>query len=180
MKKKINYDLLVAASAVVISICALAVSLYEAKLMREHEKANLWPYLHLNVAYSNEGFRVELQNRGTGPAKIKGGVFWHNGKIFRNWDALIDELMPSGHNISYSIYNVNSFSYQVLPAGQKIILFKVPWNEETRAFVKKIGVIDYKFCYCSFYEDCWVLDSKDKKYQQEGACAIPEEEAFDY
>ncbi|MEO1652862.1 MAG: hypothetical protein AAFU64_04915 [Bacteroidota bacterium] len=180
MKKKPNYDLIVAASAVVISLCALVVSLYEAQLMRKHEKANLWPYLHLDIAYSNDGFRLELQNRGTGPAKIKGAVFLHNGKVFKNWDELINQLMPTGHKITYSIYKVNSFSYQVLPAGEQIILFKVPWNEETRAFVKKVGEIEYELCYCSFYEDCWTLYSKDKKTQKEGDCSIPEEDLFDY
>ena len=68
--KKINTNLLVASSAVFISLCALFISVQEMKIMREQQKATMYPYLTLGWVYNSDGFGVELKNSGNGLAKI--------------------------------------------------------------------------------------------------------------
>ncbi len=50
-KKGIQAEMVVAVSAVFIGVCALAVSLYETKLMREEQRASVLPIVELGRSY---------------------------------------------------------------------------------------------------------------------------------
>ncbi len=50
-KKAIQPEMMVAVSAVLVGICALAVSLYEAQLMREEQRSAVLPILELSRSY---------------------------------------------------------------------------------------------------------------------------------
>lgn len=67
--------MLVGVSAVVIGVCALAVSLYETNLMQEQQRAAVMPILELARSYnasaddpSNNRLGIVAQNVGIGPA----------------------------------------------------------------------------------------------------------------
>ena len=78
-KRRVNPEMLVGVSAVVIGVCALGVSLYETNLMREEQRAAVIPLVELSRSYyvdhdRAEGERVRLDlniaNVGIGPARI--------------------------------------------------------------------------------------------------------------
>lgn len=55
-KKGIQAEMVVAVSAVFIGVCALAVSLYETKLMREEQRASVLPIVELGRShYTTDG-----------------------------------------------------------------------------------------------------------------------------
>ena len=51
-RRKANPEMLVGVSPVMIGVCALAVSLYEAGLMREQQRAAVLPILELSRSYN--------------------------------------------------------------------------------------------------------------------------------
>ena len=68
--KKINTNLFVAGTALIVSVCALFLSVQEIRIMRIQQKANMYPYITVGWTFSGQGFGVELKNSGNGLAKI--------------------------------------------------------------------------------------------------------------
>ncbi len=76
-KHRVEPEMLVGISAIVIGVCALGVSLYETHLMREEQRSSVLPILELARSYYVDGrsdstseWRLELyvENVGIGPA----------------------------------------------------------------------------------------------------------------
>ena len=103
--------------AVIVSLSALGVSVYEAgilreqsALMQEQQKAAVWPYMDTNAnhLYSKETMiEFSFTNKGVGPAKIKSFDLLINGQTFSDSDeisAYFSKLIPNSESliVSYS------------------------------------------------------------------------------
>ena len=56
-------------AAVVISLCAISLTVYQAMATRRHQRLGVQPRLEVNVAASRDGGLVsKLVNNGFGPA----------------------------------------------------------------------------------------------------------------
>jgi len=177
-------ETVIALSAVVISGCALLVSIYEVKLMREQEKAMIYPHLTLGINYNSEGFQVFVKNSGTGLAKIRKVEVYSEEKAFRDWMEIIAYYLPDGPSIGYDIMSQNQFSGQVLPANESITLFGLPWetgsdtrNAAVRLLESHIRKLSYGICYCSVMDDCWLLENDQQP--RPGKCGELKRQAFE-
>lgn len=74
MKFKPDYQMITAAAAALMGVCALALSFSELSLMRSEQRAQVWMYIDIALSYGQDGFVVTLANKGTGPALIKSVV----------------------------------------------------------------------------------------------------------
>jgi hypothetical protein len=74
VKFKPDYQMITAAAAALISVCALALSFSELSLMRSEQRAQVWPYIDIAISYGKDGFVVTLANKGTGSELIKSVV----------------------------------------------------------------------------------------------------------
>jgi len=90
----IRAEMLVGVSAVVIGVCALGVSLYEASLMREQQRAAVLPILELGRSFyltpedeDTEEWRLSFsaENVGIGPARIVDFVVTVDGEPQATW-----------------------------------------------------------------------------------------------
>ena len=63
-------NLIVALAAVVISVCALYISVQEVRIMRMQQRISLYPYVKVSQSYGAEGFSITARNSGSGLAKI--------------------------------------------------------------------------------------------------------------
>lgn len=149
--------------ALVISSLALFVSIYEANLMRAQQKAMVWPYLKVNAGYSGRGFSFEATNNGTGPALIQSFEILYEGTPVEDYDELLDRIKPS-RVIGYDRITMSTFNETVMKAGEKRILFNMPWDEETREMVKSMNKVVVRVNYCSVLEDCWIYDTQTGKH----------------
>jgi hypothetical protein len=68
-KRSLSPEMIAAISAVVIGVCAIAVSLYETTLIRQQLKGSVWPNVEVGFSYNEAGFRYFLSNTGVGPAR---------------------------------------------------------------------------------------------------------------
>lgn len=148
------------ALALVISIMALGVSMYEANLMREQQSAMVWPYLTVDKNYSGRGFSFEAKNNGTGPAIIKSMEVRYRDTLMADYDELLDAIKPN-RKIGYDILRMGDLNETVMKAGEEREVFNMPWNDETREMSKEMMYVTVKVCYCSVLGDCWVFDSKE-------------------
>lgn len=80
-------EIVVAASAVVIAVASLAVSVYEVRATRQHNRFSVRPILQLQRTMS-EGHKagIRLINSGLGPAVIVGSTLTVDGEVVGAWN----------------------------------------------------------------------------------------------
>ncbi len=159
----LSNDSVIALSAILISMCALTVSIVEVRLMQQQQRALVYPHLDLSINYSGEGFSILTRNTGNGLAFIRDVRIWKGDRYFQDWLQLIDGLMPEGHTIDYDILRHNQIANQVIPPGESIMLIGLPWNAETRRLEERLRDLAFRICYCSVMDECFSLDALDQR-----------------
>ena len=159
-------QVIVALSALLLSLCGLFVAVYEASLMRQSERASVWPYVQVSPSRSPERIAIWAQNTGVGPARIQKAALLHQDEILRSWSALVGELAPGDPIDSYR----SMLSGRVLPAeSERETIFMLQRSDDVNreqlvddiwtAIVE--GQLDVSVCYCSVYDECWVTSLQE-------------------
>jgi len=164
MSSRISFAQWGSALAILISTLALVVAIYEANLLKEQQRSMVWPYVNISMQYNAEGFRVQAENDGIGPALIHSIEIRHEGRALTSWFDVLDHLQP-GHSIGYDILQSNALSGTVLKAGEVKTLMGLPWRADTRPLAEQINQLDYCICYCSVLDECWMRRSEDEMPQ---------------
>lgn len=175
-KKELDYQMITALAAVVLGLCALGISLVEINVMRSEQRAEVWPYLQIQTRYNQEGFAIEIENRGTGPARIQSAIMRIDNEVVRDWPVIITKVLGEGHGVDYSVYRTGRLQKQVFSSGAEQNLFSVPWTDETRRLVKGLDALTYEVCYCSIFDDCWEMTQDD--LPELGKCSTNEGQQF--
>ncbi len=152
-------DMIAALSAVLIGVCALGISLYQAsimreqsRMMREQQRAAVWPNLAVENSHAQGSFRLRIENTGIGPAKIGPVRVLFDREPIRTWTELILEVY-SGKAVRYMQSQVGN---RVLPAGRFETVFSVSEDEIAGSMQAHIERLTIEICYCSIYDECWL------------------------
>jgi len=187
-KFKFDPEMIAAIAAVVIGVCALVISLYEVRIMRNQERASTWPYVVFGVANAPVEPEVSLilLNQGSGPAIKQGASVSYEGRYFKNWR---DVAAAAGleENVNYTTNGL--LAYALLPAGGTQEVFSVPNDEQYRPLHRLMLKLKIKLCYCSMLGECWVTQTPGAAdvsgsvevtdiLPKEAACDVPEEQRF--
>ena len=148
-------------SAVLLSLCGLFVSIYETRLIRQEQRASVWPRVSVAPSMSTESDTVEIgvQNSGIGPARIRAARIEHDGERQANWQDLLESVDQSGASRNFGLLN-----NQVLSPGMEEVIFAVASDSSERnpgslpPLAQEIwdGNVDLVLCYCSVYNACWI------------------------
>lgn len=148
---------IVSASATIIAIAALGTAVYQAKLSRDQAEASVWPYL-IQGNSGNNGYANIVQNLGVGPAKIGGFEVTVDEKPVKNWANAAEAM---GIKLSWKGHRSTSFRPGiVVPAGAVIDLLELPDSTDARLFVGQVDRLRVWICYCSIYDSCWAVATK--------------------
>lgn len=153
-------EMLVGLSAVLLSVCGLFISLYEASLMRTEQRASVWPHVETAVSISPDEISFWVENTGIGPARIRAAAVIHEGRTLDGWRELLDVLEIPADSVTRYESVING---RVLAAdAEREVIFRVdrasgPSAPEaidalTRHIVHER--LDLVVCYCSVYEEC--------------------------
>ncbi len=159
--------------AVLISIGAFAVSIYEARilkeqqaLMQDQQKAAVWPYVEPFIRYnfdSSTGVTFSINNKGVGPARIEQTRLSINGEKISEYQQVIQIIqnhLPAntGFNISYSSPG------GVLSADEEKTFLSIigPRFPDAQKVLSELKV-SFEICYCSIYGDCWTISEKEEE-----------------
>lgn len=94
-RKLLEPDMLVALSATVLGVSALAVSVVQVRIMRQEQHASVWPRLQIGRAYSEgRNFAIVVGNPGIGPAVIMDVGVEVDGRPVTSWTEAINALVP--------------------------------------------------------------------------------------
>jgi hypothetical protein len=163
------------AIAVGISLMALVVGFYQARIAERQAHASVWPYL--TIGYNlydrgeNRGFTWTVDNSGLGPALIQSVVVSLDGKPVRRWE---DVTAVLGLKKDFE-HTTSSVRGRVLPPNsnrdttiQAIRVFALP---DAEAFWKARERLQMDVCYCSVYQECWVAHWLKQKVDPVSKCS---------
>lgn len=161
-----NPEMIVALSALLIGLVTAFTSIYSAYVDREYARASVWPRLEILRSFSGDSFSYEVANNGTGPALIKYAKIKSGSTRIKMWKDI-----KNFENIRQS-----HISNRTLPAQQNItpVFYK---GKNINALVSADKNITIELCYCSIYDECWVIDRSNRPESVE-ACFIHEADKF--
>lgn len=166
-------DLIVAFSAIAISVISLFIAVDNGRTERKLVAASSWPFLVFD--HENNGLvagsRVavlKIGNGGVGPARIQSAVVRFNGRIARSrWELLslcCGATWPTDteSEIRSGLISENPI-VGVLPAKDSVSFLALrerPGNASVWNAFSAMGGLAFEVCYCSVLDDCWLTDLK--------------------
>lgn len=186
-------QMIIALCVVVISVCALFVSIYQSVIMREQQdlmleqmKAADWPRLVAGLSSSTQNEKVSrleiiISNKGNGPAIIEGVMLTIDSTAYPEWDFFLNQLI-NGREIPYS-YSNHQLNNTVLLPGEEVPILSFNDNTElAQVFYDQITRMGLQVCYRSVYHDFWKLSltgtDQTSKTSLVPSCDIPVEKIF--
>lgn len=168
-----NPEMLIAISALVISVITAFTSLYSAFTDRTYARASAWPRLEIARSHDAEiSHQYIVSNNGTGPALIKYAKVSFAGQPLKSWDQLLSTLGSAEASFSQS-----HLGRIVLPAQQKITAFHLRTPKAVAAYYASPAPVSIELCYCSIYDECWLVDRSNQPIEV-AECQIDEAERF--
>lgn len=165
-RKRIEPEMLVGVSAVVIGVCALAVSLYETKLMREEQRSAVLPMLELarshyidRVDGDPNRWRLSLhaENVGIGPARVRDFIVTVDGEPHTTWHSAMRALVRSDTGIEYGQSSING---RTIPPERQVTMFELATLELADDIIENFDRLEFSACYCSVFDECWTTSYK--------------------
>ncbi len=160
-------EMIVALSAIVLSVCGLFIALYEASIARRAEQASVWP--HIEIATSVQGTHVQIwvRNTGVGPARVRAANIRHEGNVVSDWAELMRAISIDTGQIrrTYSV-----IGGRVLGVDTEVeTIFAIDVKDDsldsdaTMPLAAAVfdGLVDVELCYCSVYNECWIARMQD-------------------
>lgn len=160
-------EMIIALSALLISIVTAGVSIYSAATDRAYAKASVWPRLEIFRSFStNKSFEYGVTNNGTGPALIKYAKVKYDSTFIKKWKDIpnFEEFIQSHTGT------------RILPSQGVITPLKYKGGN-TKLFFDADKKISITLCYCSIYEECWITDRENQPKPVE-QCVINEKDKF--
>ena len=161
-------QMLVGLSALLLSVCGLFIAIYEATLIRQTQRASVWPYMEVSASIRDSAVRIWVRNTGIGPARIRAAKVTYKGEVQANWSAAIARL--TGEKSPDVNFYKSLISGRVFPANsdpESIFVVSADSGTVEQEFVLLVGQailagdLDVTVCFCSVYDECWSSSLKD-------------------
>jgi hypothetical protein len=177
-------DLMLAGTAVFLSIVSLGVAVLHGHTMERMAEANAqlvqansWPFLEFrssnHTGPGQNAISLTVSNNGVGPAKIYSAHVRYRGALIKSWDRFLGDCCTVAGEPQLQFGSSES-SPVVLRAGEAITLLNVPQpGADSKAWAKlndERHQVSYKFCFCSVFDDCWTTDGLTLRPQQVTTC----------
>lgn len=150
-RRSLSAEMIAAISAVVIGVCAIAVSLYETTLIRQQLKGSAWPNIEVGFSYNEAGFRYFMSNSGVGPARIRHAEVTVDGTPVADWREFFERL-----ELEVGRYLTSYVARGVLAPGVAHDILVLDPEQPADVLYGSQHRIVIELCYCSVYDDCWV------------------------
>jgi len=148
----------IAIAALVVSISAVAVGVYEAALQRAHDRAEVWPHVEVGTFTTPTDATLYVENTGVGPAVISSIVFTLDGKPRTNWNDLVTAWLDKAAPSHFGRSTVAAHS---LRAGDKVVVLDLPMNAIPDGFWDYIHRVGVTICYRSVFDEYWLMSQPE-------------------
>ena len=179
-------DLVIAVSAITISLISLFVAIEHGRTEEKLVAANSWPFLVYQTSENglDPGSRVldlRLVNSGVGPARVQWVKMTLDSQPVRTRSDLMSHCcaVPVGDAVSQvklGLITQNDI-VGVLPARDEVTF--LAWKERpgNQAIWNALNAtrhrLKFEACYCSVLDDCWISDlTPTARPRHVGQCEI--------
>jgi hypothetical protein len=168
------FDLILAGSAIFISVVSVFISIHHGqtmeKLVAANEKqvrASTLPILRFGTGNSDSSDKADiyfdLTNGGTGPAIIEWLRIKWNGQPATGPRDLLKRCCATEPSQKTPPFSISTVSGATLPAGQSQIVFSLRAEDAGPDLFKHLDrdvrpKIEAEACYCSVLDECWTTD----------------------
>ncbi|MEO5799239.1 MAG: hypothetical protein ABIZ70_10160 [Gemmatimonadales bacterium] len=170
MKSRGLLGKLAEASAVVIAVASLAITLYEARATREHDRMSVWPRLVQESSDSGGRYDRAITNAGLGPALIKSFEVRLDDSVQTSWAPVVNALVSPAPNPGYFFSAVGPGTV-ILPGRTLHVLTIISAKLSTVAAGQDPRLVS-RVCYCSLYDECWTAESRHLEPQAVEQCPV--------
>ena len=165
---RVLLDRALSASAGVVALTALAVSIYQAWISRQQVRMSAWPYVTQGNTGGPTDWAWVVSNVGLGPALVRSMRLDVDGKPVGDWGEFgttmlkLDESALKERLRDHQVTTSTIQRGTVLLPGTTMELLRIrggPFAGAMRGLLND-GRVSVRFCYCSLYQECWVNDSR--------------------
>ncbi|MBS0362279.1 MAG: hypothetical protein JSR98_12945 [Proteobacteria bacterium] len=165
-----------AISALVISVCSIAIALYNANIESKLLKANSYPYLAAGVSDAlpdgREQLIIEFLNNGVGAAaerslKIKvGGQYVTDVRGFVR-AAMGPDFSDKASGLLLDLHDNEPTRF--IAAKDRVTVFRIDKTPQNASYWKQLDdgmnarTVVIEFCYCSVFEECWAVNGEHRE-----------------
>lgn len=188
-------QLIPAVVGIFIATLALYAALNESDAVRKQQQAAVWPHMQVDLTNittnDTTGIIIGVSNRGIGPARVRSANILLDGEQMVSWQELFLELQPEASG--FFPRNDSRVGHTVLVPGSNVEVVKVSTEffdlydiasldgistpEETASLVLSLREafredrVEMQLCYCSVFDDCWLVSSANRDPQPMETCA---------
>ena len=168
--------LLITVPAFVISIALAYATFVQAEATRKIQQSDTWPYVSYgtsNVTDAGvEEISFKLGNDGMGPARLKQLEFIYDGQPMKTPRQFLQRCC--GDSPQHPTSFMSSQFEVVLRPGEQTQFIRLAKRPENAVIWDRLQEERWKVairaCYCSIFDDCWILDSRQPDPQPIDTC----------
>jgi len=174
-------DITLGVSAVFISLMSLLLALQHGRAMEKMVEVSSWPYAIIGTSDERPDgsprFAIEVVNRGVGPARIVTVEVWYAGVAQTDPKSLLRAMLKISdpnreiHVLSSTVVDT------VLPARDSVTVVEAERlsPEDYLALSNESSKLHTRICFCSVFNECWVLERKGERFEPEPVkvCPVP-------
>lgn len=164
---------LIGLAALVVAVAAVFVSAYTAYLERRHQRLSVIPRLDVSFYYNSTGAGWQLSNDGLGPAHIVWVEALLDGVPQPDWPAVLAAMrIKSTAPYTFTVPTIDSLRN----VGPATLL----WADDPTLAQELVDAeprFNLRICYCSLYEECWVM-SRGKEHRRPVSSCDPTPEVL--
>jgi hypothetical protein len=143
----------VAVAALIVSLSALGVGVYEASLQRDHDRAEVWPNLEVEVFAGNDGAKIQAENTGLGPAVVQSIAVSVDGHPQHSWPGVLAALTGD----SVAVYDNHTVYRHSIRPGDRVSLFGLAPQSMPASFWNQMKRVVIAICYRSVFDQRWLV-----------------------
>ena len=176
-RARLLLDRALSASAGIVALTALVVSIYQAWIAREQQKMSAWPYVSQDNT-DQDGYAYRIHNVGLGPALVRSLRIDVDGRPVTDWGGLLvaalrvdsATLTKQLRGAGFVMSSVRRGSVLLPGSTTAIVRVADPQAGRTLRGILNDPRVHIQVCYCSLYRDCWLSDSQREEPTETSAC----------
>jgi hypothetical protein len=173
-------DLVLGISAVTISFISLFLAVHNGHAMERLVQANSWPSVQVIFSTLNpEGtphIHLDIANKGVGPARIESLEVTYGGNPVNDARAMLNAMLGRTTAAPHPRIQTATITHSVMAARemQTFVEFKPEEFSVEDYNAMRMGVqkLNFRTCYCSVFDECWMADASKPRPAKVKACPV--------
>jgi hypothetical protein len=175
------WDLILGVCAVSISLVSIFLAIQNGKAMERLVQTNSWPFIRTTYSTSNlDGTphnHLDIANKGVGPASVESLEVLLDGRPMNSARALLNAILNRTTVAPRPRILESSVVHDVLTAKEQVSFVdfnREDFSTEDYAAIKSaLPKLEFRVCYCSVFDECWIADSNKERPAKVKTCPVP-------